>query len=229
MWIDDEVIRHCSDQSFVTVWQPDQSIVVLGRSNQAEQEVYVERCHAAAVPILKRYGGGGTVLLYPGCMVLSCGAWVSSPYDNDRYFSKLNGSVMRTIERRLPGLDLAQKGYSDIVVGSQKIAGTSLFRSRQYLLYQASLLFDLDISSIETYLKHPSREPEYRAARSHRDFLAGLCEFVRDPADRLIGPWLDHFLQHWPQDVQTSLQDDLVEPMEKHIPHLLKRAGLLPP
>ena len=37
---------------------------------------------------------------------------------------------------------------------------------------------DLDPDRIARYLKHPSREPEYRGGRSHRDFLIGLGDIA---------------------------------------------------
>lgn len=226
MWIDDEVIKCCEQQLTVRVWQPENHMVVLGRSNQPEREVYVDRCRDDQVPVLKRYGGGGTVLLHPGCLVISCGAWVSSPYDNDRYFRKLNQAVISTIQQRVSGLDLMQKGFSDIVVGSRKIAGTSLFRSRNYLLYQASLLLDAELELIERYLRHPSREPDYRASRRHRDFIAGLHSFLGDHSlhDRTL--WLEHFQAEVPNHIQRELANDLIQPLAAHMSHLRKRAGL---
>ena len=51
-----------------------------------------------------------------------------------------------------------------------------MFRSRNYLLYQASLLVDSKIDLISKYLAHPSKEPTYRKKRPHSDFLIGLSQ-----------------------------------------------------
>lgn len=228
MWIDDQVIRDCYKNPVVYTWIPSKNIVVLGRSNQAELESHVDRCNKDQVPILKRYGGGGTVLLHPGCLVVSVGAWVSSPYMNDLYFRLLNNAIILTIQDQID-VDLGQRGHSDIVYGERKIAGTSLFRSRNYLLYQASLLIHNHIEDIEKYLKHPSKEPDYRQARRHRDFLSSLEDIQREvasPAVLSAADWLAHFNKNFLKNLELQLADQLIDPVEVHIPHLLKRAKL---
>ena len=61
-------------------------MVVLGNSNKSEKECYQESCEADGVPVLKRYGGGGTVVLHDGCLVVSFGFWVRDYFENDYYF-----------------------------------------------------------------------------------------------------------------------------------------------
>ncbi|MEW6486848.1 MAG: lipoate--protein ligase family protein, partial [Thermodesulfobacteriota bacterium] len=55
----------------VRVWEPRAPAVVLGRSNRAEREADLGACAADGVPVLRRRGGGGAVVLAPGCLVAS--------------------------------------------------------------------------------------------------------------------------------------------------------------
>ena len=223
MWIDDQVIKQCDQKLVCHSWVPSGNMVVLGRSNKEEQEVNSANCRADDVPVLKRYGGGGTVLLGPSCVVVSVGAWVESQYDNDKYFCALNKSLIDCFSRRFPEQEFVQRGYSDIVMGNKKFVGTSLFRSRQYLLYQASILVNLDLLGINRYLKYPSKEPDYRKGRSHDEFLTSLSQLDRnysamDCLEDIQGT-LDNTLYQ-------RLADDLCAPQEEHFRHLWKRAGL---
>ncbi len=220
MWIDDQIIKDCSKRLAYKVFVPPSPMVVLGRSNKEEREAHVERCQRDGVPILKRYGGGGTVLLHRGCVVVSIGAWVSSPYHNDRYFSALNNSIITAMSPLFPELGFRQRGYSDIVKGQRKFAGTSLFRSRTYLLYQASLLVDLQIEQIETYLQHPSKEPDYRQGRSHREFLLGLNELYPGLSSQMLSELIEKRIE---TAVLSHMEDEITEPLEAHISHLLQR------
>lgn len=222
MWIDDTLIAEATSQLVTNIWRPQSSMVVLGRSNKASQEVHVKRCNELGIEILQRYGGGGTVLLYPGCLVVSVGAWVDSPYDNDRYFRLLNQSIIDTIHGHIDG-DFGQKGYSDIVHGAKKLAGTSLFRSRHYLLYQASILIKLDLEAIDTCLKHPSKEPDYRANRSHGEFLTALSDLDSSKSEAF---WLEEFQRSYETKLNARIEPHLREPQWEHISHLRKRAGL---
>jgi lipoate-protein ligase A len=61
---------------------------------------------------------------------------------------------------------------------------------RDFVLYLGSVLVNPDYPGIERYLAHPSREPEYRAGRTHRDFIAGLAELsgrALKPAELVAG------------------------------------------
>lgn len=222
VWIDDQVIVQCEHALVIHGFVPEQSMVVLGASNSAEREANAPACAADGVAILKRYGGGGTVLLHQGCVVVTVGAWVRQVYQNSFYFSRLNAAVITVLQTLAASpLDLLQRGLSDIAVGEHKLAGTSLFRSRNYLLYQASILVDTKLELIERYLRHPSREPEYRAGRSHQDFLCGLRDFVPDVTPAMAWSQMAKGLD---QAVRHQLDGELVSPYLEQIPHLLRRA-----
>ncbi len=179
MWIDDQILERHSQPLAIATWVPEKPLVVLGSSNDAAIECHVENCAVDDVPVLKRYGGGGTVVLYSGCVIVSIGCWVSEHFHNDRYFRVLNGALNSCLHANFHfSAGLSQNGISDLVAGDRKFGGTSMFRSRNYLLYQASLIVKCDHSIISRYLAHPSREPEYRRGRRHEDFLTGLANIA---------------------------------------------------
>lgn len=221
MWIDDQILKECHQQTTIAIFSLPCPLVVCGNANDPAREVNLERCAELSIPVVKRYGGGGTVLLDENSLVFSVGTWVSSPFDNKKYFQLLNQAVIDTLamfDGRLKGL--GQAGLSDIVSGPHKIAGTSLFRSRQYLLYQASVLLELSLDLIEQALQHPSKEPDYRNGRSHRDFLRGIVDLI-GPFDREA---LITFCQREFKGVFTRLLGaELVPSVPEHCAHLLKR------
>ncbi len=221
MWIDDQVLSECEQDLCLKSWRPEAPVVVLGRSNKRQREVNWRRCEADGVPVLKRLGGGGTVILHPDSLIVSAGVWVRDYYKNDLYFRLLNQSVIDVIESVIKGASFGQRGYSDIVLGDKKCAGTSLFRSRNYLLYQASLLIDPRIDLMETYLEHPSLEPDYRKGRSHKDFVFGLQDL--DPL--ATEGWLKHFQEKLAARIRERLGDEWLGAVETQIPHVKSRIG----
>ena len=56
-------------------------------------------------------------------------------------------------------------------MGDKKISGTAQARKRYGLLHHLTLLWDLDFKLCECLLKEPSKRPDYRAKRTHSDFL----------------------------------------------------------
>lgn len=220
MWIDDQILRNYRNQLALKVFVPDFTAVVLGSSNQPDIEVSETWCEARGVPVLKRYGGGGTVVLYPGCVVISAGMWVRQQFQNQEYFRQINQcliNVLAGIDGKLAGLN--QRGLSDIAYEGRKIAGTSLFRSRNYLLYQGSLLVEPDLELINNCLKHPSKEPDYRAGRSHGDFMTSLSAV----AGVSVRDVLDACSDNLEAEIRKVLSDDLIEPLSAQFSALQAR------
>jgi hypothetical protein len=122
---------------------------------------------------VQRRGGGGAVVLLPGMVVVTIAGPTGESRDAGKLFCRVNKHLAALIE----GLGvpaLAHRGVSDLCLGERKILGCSLAFSRGFALYQGCLLVDCELGAIERCLRHPSREPAYRAGRSHGDFLTTL-------------------------------------------------------
>ncbi len=232
MWIDSQVFKNADKNIYTKIFVPQNSQIVLGRSNVAETEVYLEKAKSCAVPVTKRRGGGGTVLLYPGCVVISVGAWMKQRFCNDKYFKSINAAVMNSTKSFLEQnsldqefIQMQQKGISDLAIekkkadGSlefKKFCGTSLFRSRNYLLYQASILFN-PTDQIEALLRMPSKEPDYRRGRNHGSFLTTLSEYCSKP----ITDYELHLKQQLHEILKRSLTNELIEPPQEQCRRIL--------
>lgn len=175
------------NQLDVEVFQPDSLHVVMGASGKPQLEVHEQVLQTRGIPLFKRKGGGGTVVLGPGVIVVTVHAGVAHPYRNLSYFKAINACLMKVFQtwRNLP---YVHKGISDIALGEKKLVGTSIFRRKQYLLYQASVLVDFDSTIVHQLLKHPPKEPDYRKGRSHKEFMTDLKSIgITSPIEDLVG------------------------------------------
>lgn len=165
-------------------WEPAAPLVVLGRAGDAERECDLARCRARGVPVVKRRGGGGTVVLASGMLVLTMAGAAGSVVRPRRAFDRINAWVAGVV-RAAGGPELAPRGTSDLCVGDRKVLGSSLAFAGGHALYQAALLVDPDLDLVAALLRHPPREPGYRRGRSHGDFLTSLARagFAARPAD----------------------------------------------
>src|SRR5690606_22639570 len=124
-----------------------------------------------------RKGGGGAVLLSPGCVCLVARFQKRSDWGIHDYFAAGNGMLAHAVAE-CAGLRAVSRGISDLAVttpdGERKISGSSLYMPRDGVLYLASLLVNARIADWDRYLKHPSREPDYRAGRGHDAFVANV-------------------------------------------------------
>jgi lipoate-protein ligase A len=175
MNLDEDLIEHVRAGTpwAYRSWEPDRFAVVLGRGNKAETEVHENRCREEKIPILRRRGGGGTVVLCPGVLVISCVKWVQQQFYVKEYFRQINAYLIESLQN-LGIHDLNHQGHSDICIRDRKILGSSMYRSKKLLFYTASLMVSNNLEVIDRYLKHPSKEPEYRRGRSHQEFLTTI-------------------------------------------------------
>jgi len=155
------------------VYEPVEVCAVLGAAGKPEKDLLLEALKADGIPWRFRRGGGGTVVLGPGQVVLAAVTSVDSPFRNREYAAAINAWIVEALQG-LGVKNIAQEGISDLALRGRKIVGTSLYRTRLVLFYQASLLVSNDISLFTRYLAMPDRVPEYRRGRSHEDFCTSL-------------------------------------------------------
>ncbi len=155
------------------IYEPRDLCAVLGAAGNPEADLYLDALASDGVPWRRRRGGGGTVVLTPGQVVLACVTTVESPFRNKEYAARINAWFIEALER-LGVTGVQPRGISDLAIGEKKILGTSIYRTRLVLFYQASLLVSNELSVFTRYLAMPSRVPDYRAGRSHEDFCTTL-------------------------------------------------------
>ena len=158
--------------------RPSRPVIVLGRSSELESELDAEAISKQPIDLLRRRGGGCSVLLDPGNLVVSLILPIPGFGAIKRYFRQI--SRWLSVELALCGIEgVRQEGVSDLVLGDRKIGGSCIFRTRDLLYYSTTLLVEPDIEAMERYLAHPPREPAYRQGRRHRDFVMGLAQISK--------------------------------------------------
>lgn len=156
------------------VYRPSQVSVVLGRGSKLELEVNVDAALEANVPLLRRRGGGCSVVLDPGNVIVSCTLPLPGLGGTTRAFRTISQWIIDALGKTgVPNVH--QEGISDLALGMRKIGGACIFRSKDLLYYTTTLLFKPDLDLVERLLKHPPREPDYRAERKHRAFMGSLA------------------------------------------------------
>jgi lipoate---protein ligase len=189
------------------LWEPQQFSVVVGSSSRVRAEVRVDACRDRGIAILRRPSGGAAVVTGPGCLMY---ALVLSHRLRpelraiDRAHRFVLDTIAAALGRQVSGV--AHRGTSDLVIGDRKFSGNSLRCKRDHLLYHGTLLHAFPLELIEICLAIPPRQPEYRAARRHADFVANL------PLDResLRGALIAAFdageeCTDWPRELTARL------------------------
>ena len=176
----DEALLEAAEQStepteVLRLWESPELMVVVGSSTHVADEVNVDACRRLRVPVLRRPSGGAPIVAGPGCLMYA----VVLSYQlrpELRMIDRAHRFVLETIaaalSRIVPGIKRA--GISDLALGDRKFSGNSLRCKRTHFLYHGTLLYQFPLEQIETLLKMPARQPDYRQGRPHGEFVMNL-------------------------------------------------------
>jgi len=155
------------------VYRPQQTCVVLGRGGSEERELHRAAIDADGVPVYRRPGGGGAVVLDEGNLVVVLALPLPGLGAVTAAFRLASDLVIGALaDCGVPGVE--QRGVSDLALGDRKLGGSCLRRERNLAHYATTLLVTSRPELMDRYLRHPPREPEYRRRRSHADFVTSL-------------------------------------------------------
>jgi lipoate-protein ligase A len=176
--------------ALLRVWEPSTFAVVLGASCRLHEDVNVDLCRRDGVPIARRSSGGGSVLVGPGSLNVT----INLPADAAPGLSAVDTAhryVLEQIARsiREAGPPAQVQGLGDLTLGDRKIAGSAQRRLRRNFFVHLSILYAFPLALIGRYLKSPRRQPDYRAGRSHADFVSNLDLTRHDLLRAIQAPW----------------------------------------
>lgn len=173
-------------------WEPREIFVVVGYANKVATEADVAACAEKKVSIFRRCSGGGTVLQGPGGLNYSLILRITgdgplrSITSANQFIMERNRAAIESIfpNSQLPSANcqISVLGHTDLalatchspLVTSRKFSGNSQRRKKNFLLFHGTFLLNFDLKLISQFLRQPSLQPEYRASRSHEDFLVNL-------------------------------------------------------
>jgi lipoate---protein ligase len=202
VWLDEWLLDYAEgaagDVEFLRIWESLRPLVVTGRSSRIEEEVNTAYCTTHKIPVVGRSSGGAAIVAGPGCLMYAVvvshrlrpelkDITLAHRFVLDRIVSAINSN----------GVKVKRAGTSDLVIAStnaptsqlKKFSGNSLRVKRTHFLYHGTLLYNFDLSLIANCLRTPPRQPEYRDARPHQDFVANLPLSKRQLIDALDTAW----------------------------------------
>jgi lipoate-protein ligase A len=191
---DEALVDWCEEgfaDEILRFWEPRQHFVVLGYSNKIRCEANLDSCKLLGAPVLRRCSGGGTVLQGPGCLNYALilkirdGSPLTSVPQANAFIMNRNRNALNPL---LDGKVLIQ-GHTDLTLQGLKFSGNSQRRKRHFLLFHGSFLLNLDLAIVEQTLPMPSKQPQYRRDRVHKDFLTNLRLPPNDIKEAMKHAW----------------------------------------
>jgi len=203
---DEALLDWCAEtgEEVLRIWESPLPFVVVGYGNHIEDEVDTDACRRRGTPVLRRCSGGGTVLQGPGC--LSYAVTLRIPQEGplttitgtNRFVMDRNRQAIQQVLGR--SVSVTVQGCTDLAVQANNLLGTpreawikfsgnAQRRKHGALLFHGTLLYGFDSQLINELLRFPTRQPEYRADRTHADFVANIGVTKEALANALVNAW----------------------------------------
>ena len=153
--------------------------IVVGRASNVHKEVKLADALSDRIPIFRRKGGGCSVFLDPGSLIVSAVFPAEGYSEIKAIFNKSNFWLINGL-RKSGITSVCHDGISDITINNKKVGGSCFYRTKGFAYFSASIIVSTDLQMLEKYLYHPPREPDYRNGRNHLEFVATLDSYFKE-------------------------------------------------
>ncbi|EGG20743.1 hypothetical protein DFA_00606 [Cavenderia fasciculata] len=165
-------------------------MIIMGISGRPDKLVHLEKAASLNIPIIKRYTGGGTVIVDHNTLFTSFimnNDFIQQSSNNNHNSNNSNNNnsqsylypkdIMKWSEGYYKNVFIDYNDFSlqehDYAFGNRKFGGNAQACSRTRFAHHTSFLFDYETDRMAT-LKQPEKIPTYRENREHNSFLVKL-------------------------------------------------------
>jgi lipoate-protein ligase A len=167
----EEALLRCDERNWVIINEGSPHAIVMGISGKYEEHVNPQRMAAGPIPVIRRFSGGGTVVVDTNTIFYTLiGNRNSLPMEC--YPDRLLRWSEQLYAPAFSGMEFSLR-ENDYTLGNNKFGGNAQYITKQRWLHHTSMLWDFDPMVME-YLLMPSKMPSYRLKRIHGEFLCRL-------------------------------------------------------
>lgn len=176
----EEALLRTEEKSFCIINIGSPRAIVMGISGQAEALLDADAVKKEEVPVIRRYSGGGTVVVDPDTLfvtfILSKDLLGLPPFPEPilRWSAEFYASAWK-----IPHFQLRENDYC---IGNLKCGGNAQYIKKERWSHHTSFLWDFHESNMNLLLM-PAKQPKYREKRSHSDFLCRLNSHAASPQE----------------------------------------------
>jgi len=172
------VLHTFKDDDYILLWQND-GAVVIGKHQNAAEEVNLGRAEELGVKVVRRNTGGGAVYHDSGNLNFSyITDWTP---EKDISYDVFLEPVIRALKRF--GVNAEKRGRNDLVVDGKKISGNAQCLHAGRLLHHGTLLVSSDLSVMPEVLSVPDDKFVSKGIKSVRSRVANISRFTKEPID----------------------------------------------
>ncbi len=196
----EEALLRLDDRNWCIINENADPAIVMGIAGKPNELLELDAVKLANIPVIKRYSGGGTVVVDKDTVFVSllCKAALHLVKPFPEPIMKWSESLYKSVICH-PEFSLVENDY---VIGNLKCGGNAQYITKSKWVHHTTFLWDYQEESM-SLLKLPQKRPTYRQNRQHADFLARLKDHL---------PCKDAFIQNIKAEIDSRYGLAQVDP-----------------
>jgi lipoate---protein ligase len=195
----EEALLRLSPDNYCILNEGSIPSIVMGISGKPEELIDLEKLASSQVPVIKRFSGGGTVVVDEETLFISFLCQKSL-----HPFAPYPEPIMRWTEELYKEALSLQEFHlreNDYAIGNRKVGGNAQYLRKEKWLHHSTFLWDYKPQLMDLLL-HPKKTPEYRQERDHTAFLTKLSSHL---------PSKEHFIDRFKSTLKKRYPVEEIE------------------
>jgi len=175
------------------LWRNDNAVIV-GKNQNAAQEIDRDFLEANGITLVRRLSGGGAVYHDLGNINYTM---ISNRHGDSfgsyEQFTKPVCDFLTTL-----GLSAKHEGRNDILLNGMKISGNAQAMKNGRFMHHGTLLYDVNFDALSGALRPSDAKIESKGIKSIRSRVTNICDYLANPmpSEQFLLALYDYFAAH---------------------------------
>lgn len=175
--IEEYILRNLVDFPDVLLFYINEPSIIIGRHQNAIEEINRDYVEAHNIHVVRRLSGGGAVYHDHGNLNYS---FITRGGKEDVLnFRKFTAPVVSALNQMGVAAELG--GRNDILVDGRKISGNAIYSTAQGIVCHGTLLLSADLTRLSDALNPKPEKITSKGIQSVRSRVANISEFLSEP------------------------------------------------
>ncbi len=172
--LEEYFLKSLRGEEYFILWQNEPAIII-GRNQNALEEINKAYVEENNIKVVRRLSGGGAV--YHDLGNLNFTFIVNADRSNTNNFKKFTDSIVSSLEKI--GVKAEFTGRNDITIDCKKFSGNSQYYFKDRLLHHGTILFNSDLSVVQSALQVKMEKIESKGIKSVRSRVTNVYPYLK--------------------------------------------------